>query len=248
MSSHESMASLLSLSDQIRYYDQRWTSFDYANRYCLERSVFILDAIHSTGVNRPRICDLGCGAGWLTGILSAFGPTLGVELSPRAVEQGRERYPNAQFTCADATQWQPPAEAFDIVVSQEVLEHIADKPVYLSVARRALRSGGYLVMTTPNLRVLSAIPEDERKRCWQTQPVELPVDRNQLRGLLNDAGFDVLRTSSAVWGAGRCGIHRLVNSAKFEVLLSRLGLKRHWQKALLNQDFGMYLLTLAKAR
>jgi trans-aconitate methyltransferase len=241
------MASLLSLSNQISYYDARWSGFEHANLYSLERSVFILQAILAKNLDRPRICDLGCGAGWLTGILSAFGPTLGVELSPQAVEQARERYPTASFLCADATRWRPEHE-FDILVSQEVLEHIVEKPAYLRVARQALRVGGYLILTTPNLRVLKAIPEAERKAIWEKQPVELPVDRKELTGLLTEAGFEIVRTSSAVFGAGKAGFHRLVNSTKLQNVLAMVGLKQYWQKLLLKNDFGMYLLTVAKAR
>jgi 2-polyprenyl-3-methyl-5-hydroxy-6-metoxy-1,4-benzoquinol methylase len=242
------MATLLSLSGQVRYYDRRWSSFEHANLYSLERCLFILEAILAKNMNRPRICDLGCGAGWLAGILSAFGPTVGVDLSPQAVGQAGERYPAARFICADATKWQPETGAFDIVVSQEVLEHIVDKPAYLRVARKALSPGGHLILTTPNLRVLNAIPEGERKAIWETQPVELPVGRKQLHRLLVEADFDVIHTSSAVWGMGRNGVHRLVNSAKLQMALSVLGFEDEWRKLLLKNDFGMYLLTVATAR
>ena len=248
MNSQDSVASLRSLASQISYYDARWSGFQHANLYSLERSLFVLQAILARNVDRPRICDLGCGAGWLAGILSAFGPTLGVELSPQAVEQARERYPTASFLCADATQWQPERGEFDIVVSQEVLEHIIDKSAYLRVARQALRTGGYLILTTPNLRVLSAIPEAERKAIWETQPVELPVRRKELNQLLSEAGFEVIRTSSAVGGAGKIGLHRIVNSTKLQNVLAALRLKHYWRQILLNRDFGMYLLTVAKAR
>ncbi len=248
MTSHDIMTSLLSLSDQVSYYDRRWGKFEYANLYSLERSIFILEAIRANGMDRPRICDLGCGAGWFTSILSAFGPTLGVELSSQAVEQARERYPSASFVCADATKWQPKQGEFDIVVSQEVLEHIVDKPAYLTIARHCLSSGGLLILTTPNLNVLNAVPSSERKAVWETQPVELPVSRKQLNGLLTDAGFEVMQTSSAVWGAGRRGLHRLINSAKRQQLFALVCLERYWQSILLKKDFGMYLLTVAKVR
>lgn len=248
MNPQDSMTSLLSLSSQISYYDARWSGFEHANLYSLERSLFILQAILATKRDRPRICDLGCGAGWLTGILSAFGPTLGVELSPQAVEQARERYPTACFVCADATQWQPEHGAFDILVSQEVLEHIVDKAAYLRVAREALQTGGHLILTTPNLHVLNAIPQAERRAIWETQPVELPVDRKQLTGLLVETGFEVLQTSSAVYGAGKSGLHRIVNSTKLQNALAAVGLKQYWRQLMLKNDFGMYLLTVARAR
>jgi 2-polyprenyl-3-methyl-5-hydroxy-6-metoxy-1,4-benzoquinol methylase len=75
-----------------------------------------------------------------------------VELSPEAVELAQRRYPSAQFICAHAAVWEPNLGWFDVVVSQEVIEHKRGQPKYLSVVRKALRQGGYLLMTTPNLR------------------------------------------------------------------------------------------------
>jgi 2-polyprenyl-3-methyl-5-hydroxy-6-metoxy-1,4-benzoquinol methylase len=235
------------IADQISYYNERWGKTTYANLYCQERCVFFLRALLATEIERPRICDLGCGTGWLAGILSAFGPSLGVELSPEAVERAKEKYPTARFIAGDATAWQPEPGSFDVVVSQEVIEHIVDKAAYLAVARRALRKGGYLFMTTPNLRVLDAISAEERKRVWEIQPVELPLYRSQLNALLGAAGFDVVSTSSAIDGMGRNGIHRLANSPKLRAVIRAFGLGSWWRQMLLDNDFGMYMTTVARA-
>lgn len=240
------MSEVLAVHDEIGYYNERWREFEYANLYCHERCLFFLETLLEIGLEQPRICDLGCGAGWLTGILSAFGPTVGVELSPEAVELARHRYPRARFVCADATEWRPEPQSFDVVVSQEVLEHIVDKPKYLATVRRALRPGGYLLMTTPNLDVLNAIPKAEREAIWEIQPVELPVNRRQLGRLLDEAGFDVARTSSVVFGCGKSGSHRIVNSHKVNALLEQVGLEKAWRKFALRRDFGMYLTTVAR--
>jgi SAM-dependent methyltransferase len=238
---------MVTLADQISYYNERWGKTTYANAYCQERCIFFLGSLLATGFEQPRICDLGCGTGWLAGVLSAFGPCLGVELSPEAVERAKEKYPTAQFTAGDATAWKPEPGSFDIVVSQEVIEHIEDKPAYLSVARRALRTGGYLFMTTPNRRVLDALPMEQRKRIWEIQPVELPLYRSELHSLLESAGFEVFRTSSVVDGLGRKGVHRLVNSHKVRLVLRSLGMEAWWKQRLLNNDFGMYMTTVARA-
>lgn len=235
------------LADQINYYNERWAKTPFANLYCLERCVFFLESLRAAEIDHPRICDLGCGTGWLTGVLSAFGPCLGVELSPVAVERAREKYPTVQFAAADATAWQPERGSFDIVVSQEVIEHIVDKAAYLAVARKALRQGGYLFMTTPNLRVLDAIPAEERKRAWEIQPIELPLYRSQLTALLEAAGFEVISTSSAIDGTGKNGVHRIANSHKLRVVLRSIGMHGWWKRMLLANDFGMYMTTVARA-
>jgi len=236
------------LDEDAAYYDQRWKSFEYANLYGLTRCLFVLQAIRDLDVIEPRICDLGCGAGWLTGILSAFGPTVGVELSPVAVEQATQRYPTAQFICADATQWEPKAGTFDVVVSQEVIEHIRNKRDYLGVIHRALRPGGYLLMTTPNLDVLNSIPALERRDIWEIQPVELPLNRIQLDALLLESGLQVVGCGSVVTRCGRLGLQHLLNSHKLNALLSGLGLGKAWRGLLGRAGYGMYLTTIAKKR
>jgi SAM-dependent methyltransferase len=237
-----------SLQSQIDYYDQRWQKTTYANLYCLERCIFFLEALLSLGIDQPRICDLGSGTGWLAGILSSFGPVVAVELSPEAVKLARSKYPDVQFIAGDATAWQPEPQSFDVVVSQEVIEHISAKADYLKVAHRALKPGGHLLITTPNLAVLESIPSEERSAIWEIQPVELPLRRASLTALLNAAGFDVRATSSVVDQQGKKGLHRLVNSSKLWVVLDRLNLLDAWRSALLRRDFGMYLTTKARAR
>lgn len=236
------------MSGQIGYYNDRWGQFTYANLYSLERCTFILQALLGTALVQPRICDLGCGSGWLTAILSAFGPAVGVELSPQAVELAKKKYPEAAFVAADATKWEPKPGSFEVVVSQEVIEHIEDKAAYLAVARKALSPGGYLLMTTPNRRVLEAIPMDERKKYWEIQPLELPLYRSELKKLLTNSGFEILTTSSVVDARGRLGIHRIANSPKLRGLLGAVGMRDWWKRNLLKRDFGMYMTTVARAR
>ncbi len=234
------------LADQVAYYNRRWTSFQYANLYGLERCLFILNAINDLKLERPRICDFGCGAGWLTGILSTFGPTIGVDLSPKAVELARENYPTAQFACVDGTRWDFEPNVFDVVVSQEVIEHVEDKRAYLGVIRKALNVGGYLFLTTPNLDVLNAIPPEERQSVWEIQPVELPLSRTQLNEMLKQARFEVLQAGSVVTGCGKLGWQRLLNSYKLNKLFEVMGLGGAWQKLLCHAGYGMYLTTVAR--
>src|SRR5437764_167073 len=117
----------MSKKDQIQYYDERWSDFSHANNWELRRCLFILESLSRIGFREPRMLDLGSGVGWLTNILSMFGPAHGVELSPEAVRLAATRFPLTSFESADLFAWDVPNQRFDVVVSQEVIEHTADQ-------------------------------------------------------------------------------------------------------------------------
>lgn len=231
---------------QTEFYNKTWTATEFANLYGLERCQFILDCILQHRLERPRILDLGCGTGWLTGVLSAFGPATGVELSNEAVERARGRYPQVQFIAGDILQWTWDGPLFDVVVSQEVIEHVPDQAGYLAVAARVLRPGGLLILTTPNRDTLDALPEDVRRK-WLWQPVELPLTRTGLQALLA-RDFEVLSVSSRVLGFGETLSYRLANSCKFQALLAAFGLRQPFLRWLQNAGFGMYQTVCARRR
>jgi ubiquinone/menaquinone biosynthesis C-methylase UbiE len=106
-----------------------------------------------------RVLDIGCGDGTLTfelarrtdrvwGIDDALLP---LRLA-RAEFQRRPRVRAPLLSSADA-RWLPfPDETFDCVVLADVIEHIDGPEVVMEEARRVLRSGGQILVTTPRRR------------------------------------------------------------------------------------------------
>lgn len=233
-----------SIEEQALFYDERWGAYQYANSLERERIHAILGHVIETRFANPRCVDLGSGAGALAGILCTFGPTLGIELSPAAVEQARQRFPYAQFIAGDLFGWKPEVE-YDIAVSQEVLEHLDDQPGFFRLAYTALRPGGYFIVTTPNAPVMRAM-EQERGTAWSQQPVENWVTAEQLRTMLRDAGFAEIRISTLILGVTRRGIHRVVNSPKILALLASIGLRTAWEGWARRAGFGLHLVARAR--
>ena len=231
-------------SEQARYYDQHFGGFRYANSLQLERAARILDAILSTGLLSPRVVDLGCGPGWLANILATFGPTVGVDLSPQSIFEARQRYPMVQYEAADIFSWSYQGPPFDIVVSQEVLEHVEDQPRYLDIAFGLLRKGGYLVLTTPNAHTMRAMPEKERKE-WTDQPLENWLTKAELRALLTRR-FKVLSMTSIHPDVGSKGSYRLANSVKVRALVSAAGLGDSFKRLRGRFGYGLHLVAVAR--
>ncbi|MGH9495148.1 MAG: class I SAM-dependent methyltransferase, partial [Candidatus Sulfotelmatobacter sp.] len=91
------------------YYADCWERFDHANAFALARITRILSMMQEAKLkDYPRICDLGCGAGWATGILGTFGQTTGVDLAPP--ESARQRYSYCDFVATDILEWDYPSE------------------------------------------------------------------------------------------------------------------------------------------
>ena len=177
-------------ADAAAYYSQMWAESGKENSWAIRRAAVILDELARLGLVEPKILDLGCGKGWLTAVLSQFGWAEGVDLAP---EPARKRHPGLQFHEAS----EPPLGPFDVIVSQEVLEHAEDQAGYLDLAYSRLRPGGHLILTTPNAAVSLRHPE------LLIQPIEHHLTRGQLRAALQSARFDILRIYSFMFGYAR---------------------------------------------
>jgi SAM-dependent methyltransferase len=105
-----------------------------------------------------RGLDIGCGDGRLTAELDAAELTA-ADVSPVALERARRRLPgDARVVELDPDAPLPlPDSAFDLVLCAETLEHVRDVQLLLSEARRVLRPGGRLAVTTPAHSRLTAL-------------------------------------------------------------------------------------------
>ena len=99
-----------------------------------------------------RVLDLGCGAGrFVAALADAGADPVGVELAEAALERARRNVPGAELHGLGTDGAIPLEDAsVDLVWCSEVLEHVPDTAGLLSEARRVLRTGGRLLVTTPS--------------------------------------------------------------------------------------------------
>jgi len=132
----------------LSWYDALWEDapdplpgFDVARR-----RAFLLEHVRGG----ERVLDLGCGEGDFAAAAAQAGPAevLGVDVAAEAVRRARARHPDLRFERVEDAL---PAQdaSFDLVWCSEVLEHVLDTATLLSEARRVLRTGGLLLVTTP---------------------------------------------------------------------------------------------------
>lgn len=99
-----------------------------------------------------RVLDVGCGMGDLLGAVDRrFG--YGIDLAGEYVEIARARGLNVIRGTAEAL---PFGDGwFDAVVATDLLEHVLDLNAVLAECLRVLRTGGHLIIRSPNEEDLS---------------------------------------------------------------------------------------------
>jgi SAM-dependent methyltransferase len=103
------------------------------------------------GTGSARVLENGCGIGAYITPLRTFTPAvfaLDYDFE-RAREAGR-RNPPSLVVCAAGERLPYPAGSFDVILSNEVIEHVADDRAAVEEMVRALRPGGRLVVFCPN--------------------------------------------------------------------------------------------------
>lgn len=140
-------------------------------------------------ISNPQILDLGCGRGWLTHLLSKYGPTVGVEPVEAVVRYAQKLFPELQISHGTTTSLLSDglADKFDIIVCSEVIEHIAykRKPQFISQIERLTKKNGHVIITTPR---------KEAQALWSansdpSQPIEDWLTEKDLQALFEENGF-----------------------------------------------------------
>jgi len=121
-----------------------WVDFHLAfYRYCKP---------HASG----DVLDLGCGYGYGAHLLSETAKSVvGIDYHSPAIEYAREHYAgeNQAFREHDANNPLPFEDnSFDLIVSSEVLEHIALQKELLSEIARVGRPAGHAIIKTPQAK------------------------------------------------------------------------------------------------
>ena len=152
-----------------------------------------------------RVLDVGCGGGILSESLARLGAEVtGIDVVPQNIEVGRLHASEANlridYRVQTAAQMAEAGEHFDVVLSMEVVEHVADLAAFLRDCCRLTASGGALFIATINRTllawliaiigaeyVLRWLPRGTHRWRWFRKPAEL-------RDFLRASGIETVET------------------------------------------------------
>lgn len=128
-------------------------SFAYHHhQYLISPLVVMLNRATTLSNSNLNILDLGCGNGSLTKEIAKRGYQItGVEESESGVKYANKFASNCRFIRGSIYE-EPPQEfkqAFNIVISTEVIEHLYYPKELAKYARKCLKVNGQFIVTTP---------------------------------------------------------------------------------------------------
>lgn len=116
---------------------------------------FGLDARARRPLEGLRILDIGCGGGLVAEPLARLGAGVtGVDAAERNIAvaslHARESGLVIDYRLGNAEDLAAAGESFDIVLALEIIEHVADVPLFVSAISRLARPGGLVLVATMN--------------------------------------------------------------------------------------------------
>lgn len=123
------------------------------HRKRIETTIHLVQRAASQSTEPVRVLDVGSGEGHITEYLRALpdvAEVIGLDGSVSAVESGKKRYPNLDLLVGDAYNIPFVDHYFDIVVLNNLWEHVPDPLRMLAEIKRICREGGHVVVSTPS--------------------------------------------------------------------------------------------------
>jgi 2-polyprenyl-6-hydroxyphenyl methylase/3-demethylubiquinone-9 3-methyltransferase len=123
------------------------------------RAPWIIETIERrSGVDRPQVLDLGCGAGFLTNRLARRRYRVtGLDASKASLDVAARRDDtcSVRYVLGDARSVPSRDESFDVVCAMDFLEHVDDPARVIAEASRVLRPNGLFFFHTFNRTLLA---------------------------------------------------------------------------------------------
>jgi len=129
---------------------------------------------------RRTVLEVGCGLGRFAASIPGVAEAWGVEPNEDAAEVAKGQLYRVIQATFDVARKDLPANYFDVVVCNDVIEHMIDHDQFLEDAKTLLTPGGVLVASIPNVRFYLNLFELVCARDWEYREAGI-LDRTHLR-------------------------------------------------------------------
>jgi len=157
----------------------------------------ISEAIKASSPDPSNILDVGCASGWLLAQLKKLFPQTsctGIDVYKDAIRLGRKKYKNLRLLPADAHKLPFKDGLYDVVVCNEVLEHVVNPLIVLREIKRVLKKNGTAIveMDTGNIlfRIVWFFWTHVRKGVWQHAHIQV-FNSKRLEKMIQKTGFRI---------------------------------------------------------
>ena len=145
---------------------------------------------------KSKILDFGCADGifldWLRGLGADQSQLYGIDISEEMVELARQKGHRAISVAAQA---EFAGEKFDLVTLWDVLEHLLNPVETLKNLTHFLKPGGYLLLQTPRVGLLSDILGEAFEHYLPIEHIHL-FPRETLINCMTPMGYSVAKAMS----------------------------------------------------
>lgn len=142
-----------------------------------------------------RVLDVGCAFGYFLKLCDEYGlETYGLDISEYALEKAKT-ITKAKLYLHDVNDGLRifQNEFFDLITMFDVIEHVENPYTFLIESRRVLKSGGKLIITTPNLNAITRFWKKDKWYGYIDDSHLYLFTPTSLRSLVERAGFKTMK-------------------------------------------------------
>ena len=148
--------------------------------------------------NYSRVLEIGCSDGAFCHNSRSDAETWGVEANANSAEMAKRIFKHVYVGEFDSIKKELPKDYFNLLICNDVIEHVVDHDLFLRDLKQLLAPGGVLVGSVPNMRSAGTLAKLLLYRDWLYE-IQGVVDRTHLRWFtqksllrsLENAGFEV---------------------------------------------------------
>lgn len=127
-----------------------------------------------------KVLEIGCASGGFSGHLVLPCEYWGIEPNPTAASAARDRLHRVLIGTYDEVASQLPDGYFDLVVCNDVIEHMVDHDAFLQRIKKKMTSSGVIIGSIPNIRHITALAKLLIAKDWPYSDSGI-LDRTHLR-------------------------------------------------------------------